>query len=329
MLEKSSSNQTITDSIIKAWSKINSPKYEKIICSISGGSDSDIMLDLLWRCDINNKIEYVWFDTGLEYQATKDHIKFLESKYDISIKPYKAQKPIPISCKQYGQPFLSKRVSNYISRLQRHEFQWEDETFDVLYKKYPKCKSALMWWCNEYPNSQNRISAFNISHNKWLKEFMLQNKINFNVSDKCCTYAKKNIVHLVMVESDGDMNCYGVRKAEGGNRSTVYKSCFDNDGSDGYDSYRPIFWYMNPDKTDYESVFHVTHSRCYTEYGLARTGCSGCPFGRKFEDELKIIKEYEPKLYVAANNIFKDSYEYTRKYKEFCKKMNEENEQKS
>lgn len=324
MLEKSKLNQTITDSIIKVWSKINSQKYKKIICSISGGSDSDIMLDLLWRCDINNKIEYVWFDTGLEYQATKDHIKFLESKYDISIIPHKAQKPIPISCKQYGQPFLSKRVSNYIARLQRHGFQWENEAFDVLYKKYPKCKSALMWWCNEYPNSQNRISTFNISHNKWLKEFMVQNKITFNVSDKCCTYAKKNIVHLVMCESGGDINYYGVRKAEGGNRSTAYKNCFDDNGFDGYDSFRPIFWYINSDKSDYEKIFNIIHSRCYTEYGLSRTGCSGCPFGRKFEDELKIIEEHEPRLYIAANNIFKDSYEYTRKYREFCKRMNEE-----
>lgn len=57
------------------------------------------------------KIEYVWFDTGLEYQATKEHLKFLEEKYGIKIKPYKAIKPISISCKQYGQPFISKHVS--------------------------------------------------------------------------------------------------------------------------------------------------------------------------------------------------------------------------
>lgn len=51
--------------------------------------------------------------------------------------------------------------------------------------------------------------------------------------------------------------------------------------------------------------------------------CAGCPFGRDFEKELKIIKKYEPKLFVAVNNIFGDSYEYTRKYKNFCEEMDE------
>jgi len=43
--------------------------------------------------------------------------------------------------------------------------------------------------------------------------------------------------------------------------------------------------------------------------------------GRDFEQELKVIETYEPKLYKAVNNIFGDSYEYTRKYREFVKRM--------
>ena len=83
-------NQTICDNLIRAWVIINNTKYKKIICSISGGSDSDVMLDIVWRCDKDNKVDYVWFDTGLEYQATKDHLKFLEGKYDIAFHSYKA-----------------------------------------------------------------------------------------------------------------------------------------------------------------------------------------------------------------------------------------------
>ena len=107
------------------------------------------MLDICTKCDKDNKIEYVWFDTGLEYQATKDHLKYLEEKYGIKIKPYKAIKPIPLSCKKYGQPFLSKQVSEYIKRLQGHNFKWEDKSFEELYQEYPKCKAALLWWCNK------------------------------------------------------------------------------------------------------------------------------------------------------------------------------------
>ena len=38
-------------------------------------------------------------------------------------------------------------------------------------------------------------------------------------------------------------------------------------------------------------------------------------------EELEIIRKHEPKLYTAAQNIFGDSYEYTRKYRKFQKMM--------
>ena len=86
LLSNCPKNQTIGDNLIRAWAKINSPKYKKIVCTISGGSDSDVMLDIVWRCDKDNKVDYVWFDTGIEYQATKEHLKYLEEKYNIKIK---------------------------------------------------------------------------------------------------------------------------------------------------------------------------------------------------------------------------------------------------
>ena len=38
------------------------------------------------------------------------------------------------------------------------------------------------------------------------------------------------------------------------------------------------------------------------------------------EEELDILREYEPNLYKAVNVIFGDSYEYTRKYREYVAK---------
>lgn len=310
-------NQTILDNLIRAWAIINKPIYKKIVCSISGGSDSDIMLDIIWRCDKDNKVDYVWFDTGLEYQATKDHLKYLEDKYGIEIIRQKAIKPIPLACKNYGQPFMSKLTSEFILRLQKNEFQWKDDTFDNLYKKYPKCKSALEWWCNTKGNG----SSFNISRNKLLKEFMIENPPTFHISNKCCDFAKKKVSHSLIENGNYDLNIIGIRKAEGGIRSSTYKKCFDDNGGDGCDNYRPIFWYSDQDKVDYENAYHIKHSKCYTEYGLKRTGCAGCPYGRDFEFELEVVKQHETKLYKAVTNVFKDSYEYTRKYREFRKEI--------
>lgn len=322
LISNAPQNQTIGDNLIRAWSKINSPQYRKIVCSISGGSDSDVMLDICTKCDKDNKIEYVWFDTGLEYQATKDHLIYLENKYGVKIKEYKAVKPIPLTCKQYGQPFISKHVSEMIRRLQRYHFKFEDRDFDDLYSEYPKCKSALEWWCNK-----KKSFAFNIKQNKWLKEFLIKNPPTFQISNICCKYAKKDVMHKLMDEFGYDLNIVGVRKAEGGVRAGSYKSCFDENGKSknkNYDNYRPLFWYKDSDKKEYQDYYKIENSKCYTEYRLKRTGCAGCPYGRDFEQELSIIEKYEPKLFVAVNNIFDDSYEYTRKYKEFCKKKNEE-----
>jgi len=126
---------TIVDSFVKANSVINSPLYETILCSISGGSDSDVMLDLISRVDLNKKVKYVWFNTGLEYQATKDHLDYLEQKYNIEIIRERAIKPIPLTCKEYGQPFISKFVSEQIGRLQKHGFNFIDLPYEELILK--------------------------------------------------------------------------------------------------------------------------------------------------------------------------------------------------
>lgn len=323
ILEQCPKNKTIIDNVTKAYSKINSPLYKRIMCSISGGADSDVMLDICSKCDKDNKIDYIWFDTGLEYEATKKHLKYLEDKYGINIKTYKAIKPIPNTCKEYGQPFISKNVSEMMMRLQRYNFKWEDRPFDELYKEYPKCKGALMWWCNEHGNN----SWFDISFNKYLKEFIIANPPQFKISNKCCTYAKKNVSIKCMNENNYDMCIIGVRKSEGGIRSTQYKNCFTSkdDSSKGYAEYRPLFFFLNDDKKEYENHFNIMHSDCYTVYNMSRTECVGCPYNIHLDKDLETISKYEPKLYKAVNNIFGDSYKYTKMYKEFKKKCKGEN----
>lgn len=300
--------------MLKASKIIGNKEYERIVCTVSGGSDSDIVIDICNRYDKDKKIEYVWFDTGLEYKETKKHLKYLEEKYGIKIKTEKAIKPIPVSCKEYGQPFLSKQVSEWIERLQRHNFKWEDKQLDVLLKEYPSCKAALRWWCNNWGHG----SRFNINYNKYLKNYMIESPPQFKISPKCCKFSKKDILHDLISSNKYDLNISGIRKSEGGARSTAYKNCFDEKVGD-CDNYRPIFFYLDETKKVYEAYYNIIHSNCYEIYGLKRTGCAGCPYGQDFEYELDVMKQYEPNLYKAVNNIFRESYDYTRKYREYAK----------
>lgn len=325
-------NPTILDSFQKAISILSNPTYKSISCSISGGADSDVMLDLIHRVHtaihttLPNPptIHYTYFDTGLEYQATKDHIKYLQDKYNITIQTLKPTKSIPTSCREHGQPFISKYVSEMIQRLQRHNFHFQDLPYETLLQQYPKCKSALKWWCNIYTKeNDNKMSHFSIEKNSYLKEFMVANPPTFPISSKCCDYAKKNLSAQAVKEYDLNLVLIGVRKAEKGARSTIYSSCFSYHKHDKVNHYRPLFWYTDQDRKEYEQLFNVTHSACYTTYNLPRTGCAGCPYSLNQELELETIKTYEPKLYLAVNNIFKDSYDYTNRYHDFRNQMKE------
>ncbi len=284
-----------------------------------GGADSDVMLDMILRCGGRDKTDFVFFNTGLEYRATLEHLDDLERKYDIKIIRCKPVKPIPVCVKEYGVPFWSKDISGKIYSLQLNDFKWKDEPYEVLADRYPNCKDAIRWWCNEKPGNR-----YNISNIQYLKEFMVQNPPQLKVSAKCCPYAKKKPSRKY--EHDGfDLTCIGVRKSEGGARATAYKTCFSE--SDDIDQFRPVWWFSNSDKNEYCKHYGIVHSRCYTEYGMKRTGCCGCPFAKDFEENLERMKKYEPQLYIAAVNIFGESYEYTRKYIKFREEMKQSQKQ--
>lgn len=320
--EKNPADQIIADSIAYADLKINDPRYRSIMCSISGGADSDVMMDICIRCDRERKIRYVYVDPGLEYTATKIHIAELEKKYGVLIEKKLARNSIPEVVREYGQPFLSKRVSDYIGRLQLHNFAWEDRPYEELREKYCifskkrgkwiGCDAVLQWWCNRY--SYKRL---NIDWNKGLKLFLIENPPQFKISAACCKKSKKEPLTRALKEADCDLNIFGVRKAEGGIRAFAYTGCFSSSSS-GADTYRPLFFYRNDTRDCYCERYRIRHSKCYEEYGLKRTGCVGCPFGRNLEDELKVLEVYEPDLYHKVNAVFAESYAYTRAYRKYA-----------
>ena len=313
LLDSAPDNLTIQDALGKCLQQVKN--HEKIMVSVSGGSDSDVMVDLFLRCGGREKTTFVFHNTGLEYEATKRQLRFLEEKYGIEIQITPPIKPIPVCVREYGVPFWSKHVSEMIMRLQKHNFQWEDEPMEVLLEKYPRCKVALRWWCNDHPTDTGMPSRFDIAWVRGLKEFLMAHPPTFKISPKCCHYSKKEPARKYVETGDFDLECYGVRKAEGGTRTT-YPSCFTAAVA-GADQYRPLFWFSAADKAEYEAHYGVEHSDCYTVWGMKRTGCAGCPFGKDFEQELALAEKYEPKFHKAMLKVFGESYEYTRKFYAF------------
>lgn len=315
VLSRFPQNQAIQEMVFKTLDHIENEAIHdgKILVSISGGSDSDIMMDLFERIGYPiGLIVYVWFDTGLEYDATKRHLKDLEDKYNVKIVRYRPKLTVAQAVKKYGVPFISKSFSEFIGRLQSHGFDFSKQDFEVLYNKYPKCKAALRFWCNAW----GKGSHHNIDTRSGLKEFMTLNKPP-KISNLCCEYAKKKTAEIAVKEQRTTLNVVGVRRAEGGARATAYTSCFSEKTDKKVAQFRPLFYLTDKDKQEYKEFCGVTYSDCYEVWGFKRTGCACCPFGSGFEHELETVKKYEPKLYAAACKIFGPSYEYTRRYRKF------------
>ena len=309
-------NPTILDAAIKTEDHIARQAQQggKIMVSISGGSDSDIMLDMFERIGYpDGLVYYAWFDTGMEYQATKRHLVYLEQRYGITIHRHRPKLTVAQACKRYGVPFLGKRPAMAIGRLQQHGFDFGP----ICDNGHP---SDVAWW-----HGDTRLSSAGIMG---LKEFLMVSPPDFKISDKCCDYAKKNTAKAVAKQINATLNCNGMRKSEGGIRSIVLKSCFSEGKTGEADKFRPIFWFTDSDKAEYEKFCEIRHSDCYTEWGFKRTGCACCPFGSGFEEELEVALREEPALYNLANKVFGQSYEYTRRYRQFKEALKRERRRK-
>lgn len=299
------------DTLSKCAAVIGQYQPNEVMVAYSGGSDSDTVMEFLRKHGFN--VPGVFFNTGFEYQATKDQLQAMRAK-GFTIVEAPVYKTVPVSIKHRGQPFFSKHVSDCVQRLQRHNFTWKDGTFEELLTEFPRCKSALRWWCNNWA-----LKRKNISWNPLLKEFLIANPPAFKIDSMCCIWAKK-MASLNYCKAHGiKLVITGMRKAEGGARANLTSCVKPYSDHTPYTTYHLLFWWSDKDKAEWDSENGITHSACYTEYGLKRTGCAGCPFGKDHEEELAILKKHEPRLHKAAKFLFKESYEYMNQFEAFRK----------
>ena len=110
---------TIYDGLMKAQSVLAA--HNNVLVSVSGGADSDCMIDIVENLiprDGEHDVTYVWFDTGVEMDATKRHLTFLEEKYNIKIHRERGKMQVAGAVRNVGYPFYSKQFAEYIYRLQ-------------------------------------------------------------------------------------------------------------------------------------------------------------------------------------------------------------------
>lgn len=300
----------IVNAIAKAWDVLD--RYSRPMVAVSGGSDSDIVVDMISRLDDTRKVRYGWHNTGLELEASKRHLRYLEGKYSITIENLPIVYPISYTVRHYGQPFLSKYVSYCIGSLQKHGYDFRpDSTHEQDLHDFHGCKDGLDWWHNKHHREW-----WNVRNHHYLRDFLSTYPPRFTISDKCCHYSKKLPSDRLQRSGDYDLVILGVRRAEGGERKSI-KNCLMYSERRGT-RFLPILHFSHKDKQIYNQLYGVTNSEVYTVYGLHRTGCAGCPYNPNLFVENETLKKYEQGLVKAAENIFAPAYEYTRLYMRYC-----------
>lgn len=307
--------------------------HPNAICSYSGGADSDILLDVIEQTrKIFNlpPVKYVFFNTGLEMEATKRHVKEVAEKYGVEIEECRPKVNIVNAARLHGIPFVSKIMSAGLSEWQKkgvplsvaEEYdQAEDKAAKraELRERYPNCESVLnfLCCCNSSGEPRPNIQLV-INSSKYMRDFISEFPPDFAVSAKCCDYCKKQLAHRV--QKGYEMIITGERRAEGGMRSVPRKDntslCFTETGSGQY-RLRPLYYVTDADKAWYKEYYGIRYSDAYEVYGLTRTGCCGCPISYKAIADLEMIRPYEPNLVKAAWHVFGKSYEYRQKYNEY------------
>lgn len=319
-------------------------EHPKAICSYSGGADSDILIHMIEQArqilPSLSPVKYVFFNTGLEMQATKDHVKEMAERYGVEIEEVRPKVGIVQATRKYGQPFVSKIMSSGLDEWQKKNVPLSivDEYANAedkiakrqeLRERYPKCESVInfLCCCNAKGEPRPNIQLV-INSSKYMLDFIREYPPDFKISAKCCDYCKKQVAHSV--QKDYEMVITGERRDEGGMRSVPRSGeanstmCF-SETADGTFRLRPLYYVSDADKEWYKKTWGIRYSDAYEVYGMKRTGCCGCPISYRATEDLDLIAPHEPNVVKAAWKIFGDSYRYRKKYNEYkAKRMAEE-----
>ena len=172
-------------------------EHPNAICSYSGGSDSDIMIDMIEQArklfDLP-PIKYVFFNTGLEMKATKDHVREVAKKYGVEIEEIRPKIGIVQATRLHGVPFVSKIMSGGLNEWQKKgvpltiadEYaEAEDKAAkrQELRERYPHCESVInfLCCCNSAGEPRPNIQLV-INSSKYMLDFIKDTPPDFKIS---------------------------------------------------------------------------------------------------------------------------------------------------
>lgn len=259
---------------------------ENAYVSFSGGKDSTVLHFLLDEALPENKIPRVYLNTGIEYKKVVAFVE-RERERDSRIQIVQSKQDIKKMLEAVGYPFKSKEHSQKVSY---------------------------------YQNSGMTKTVINYLGQGDKKSFLCPEQLKYNftpafkikVSDKCCRKLKKEVADKWAEENNRPIKITGMRKAEGGLRTSHNACTIFNEGNLlKFHPLQPIEedfidWYIKERNIKLCDLY-------YPPYNFKRTGCKGCPFSLDLQKQLDIMSVYLPEERRQCEAIWEPVYEEYRR----------------
>lgn len=257
--------------------------------SFSGGKDSTLLHYLLDKALPDNQIPRVFIDTGIEYQMIREFV-LEQAKNDSRFVIIKPSKQIKRVLEDYGYPFKSKEHSTKL-----HEWQQGNRDTKSI-KKY--------------------LGDGEFSCPKQLR-YQFSDDFHLKVSQFCCHKLKKEPVKKWSKQNNRPIAITGMRKEEGGQRTTL--GCILTDKKGNVVKFHPFAvvsdewenWFVNELETVRGGL--ILCKLYYPPYNFKRTGCCGCPFSLELQEQLETMERLLPNQRKMAEIIWQPVYEEYRR----------------
>ena len=277
------------DRIEKIKQIINKYGEENFYISFSGGKDSTVLHYLVDLALPGNKIPRVFINTGIEYIYIYKFVKSLSETDDrfVILPPQKSIKKV---LEEYGYPFKSKEHSLKVGAYQKGSrsksiMEYKDGYRGIEYSKY-QCPKSLQY---QYDDS-----------------------FKLKISDQCCYKLKKEPIHKWEKEKNKTIAMTGMRKQEGGQRENIATCVVTRNSkvvkfhpllvvSEGFED-----WFIEKQNIQLCELY-------YPPYNFKRTGCKGCPFSLKLQDQLDTMQMLLPNEKKQCELIWKPVYDEYRR----------------
>lgn len=281
----------LQDRIAKIKSVVQMYGEDNFYVAFSGGKDSTALSELIDIALPNNKIPRVYANTGIEYNLIRDFVRE-KSEHDSRFIILSPTVSIKAMLEDEGYPFKSKMHSSLVEKYQRGGFAYKSV------RAYTQMEKTL-----------NGQDCYRPCPQKLMFQFTPENKLK--ISDHCCYRLKEEPLEKWCYANNKSIAIVGIMREEGGRRFKA--QCLQFKGKK-LRKFQPLAvigkewenWFINTYNIQLCTLY-------YPPYNFSRTGCKGCPFALRLEDELNTLEEYFPNERKQCEIIWKPVYDEYRR----------------